>query len=103
MVYKNLPKYPFNLSRIETLKREAQLRVVTIVVNVLKIQNECSTQAQSFSVNHMIQEGRKPLCTTIVGYVSDSQTVLQSPVQFALSYSLVQVAPHLNQMLMLPS
>ena len=37
------------------------------------------------------QEGRKPLCTTIVGYVSDSQTDLQSPVQFALSYSLVQV------------
>ena len=101
MVYKNLPKYPFNLSRIETLKREAQLRVVTIVVNVLKIQNECSTEAQSFSINYMIQEGRKPLCTTIVGYVSDSQTDLQSPVQFALSYSLVQVAPY--QMLMLPS
>ena len=37
------------------------------------------------------QEGGKPLCTTIVGYVSDTQTDLQSPVQFALSYSLVQV------------
>ena len=89
------------MRKIKTLKREAPMRVVTIVVNVLKIQNECSTQAQSFSVNHMIQEGRKPLCTTIVGYVSDSQTDLQSPVQFALSYSLVQVAPYLNQMLML--
>ena len=37
------------------------------------------------------QESRKALCTTIIGYVSDTQTDLQSPVQFSLSYSLVQV------------
>ena len=41
----------------------------------------------------MFQESTRHYCTSIVGYVSDSQTDLQSPVQFALSYSLVQEEP----------
>merc|ERR1719458_1835484 len=51
--------------------------------------------SKSSVVEHMlvIQEGSRHYCTSIVGYVSDSQTDLQSPVQFALSYSLVQEEP----------
>ena len=56
-----------------------------------KIQKDCSLELNVKLIAMFWQEGRKPLCTTIVGYVSDSQTDLQSPVQFALSYSLVQV------------
>ena len=43
-----------------------------------------------------LQEGSRHHCTSIVGYVSDSQTDLQSPVQFALSYSLVQDEPSVS-------
>ena len=43
-----------------------------------------------------LQEGSRHYCTSIVGYVSDSQTDLQSPVQFALSYSLVQDEPSVS-------
>ena len=43
-----------------------------------------------------MQEGSRHYCTSIVGYVSDSQTDLQSPVQFALSYSLVQDEPSVS-------
>ena len=39
------------------------------------------------------QDVKQQHCTSIVGYVSDSQTDLQSSVQFALSYSLVQDEP----------
>ena len=48
---------------------------------------------RNHGINHSFspQESRKALCTTIIGYVSDTQTDLQSPVQFSLSYSLVQV------------
>ena len=42
------------------------------------------------------QEGSRHHCTSIIGYVSDSQTDLQSPVQFALSYSLVQDEPSVS-------
>ena len=38
----------------------------------------------------MFQEGSQQHCTTIVAYVSDTVTDLQSPLQFALSYALVQ-------------
>ena len=40
-----------------------------------------------------MQDVSQQHCTSIVGYVSDSQTDLQTPVQFALSYSLVQDQP----------
>ena len=40
-----------------------------------------------------LQDVSQQHCTSIVGYVSDSQTDLQTPVQFALSYSLVQDEP----------
>ena len=40
-----------------------------------------------------VQDVSQQHCTSIVGYVSDSQTDLQTPVQFALSYSLVQDEP----------
>jgi len=55
-------------------------------------------ETRSSQVDHMllIQEGGKQDCTTIVGYVSDSQTDLQTPVQFALSYSLVQEEPEVS-------
>ena len=43
--------------------------------------------------SRLLQEGSRHYCTSIVGYVSDSQTDLQSPVQFSLSYSLVQEEP----------
>jgi len=61
----------------------------------LRLDGESGGEGRERRVEHIlnIQEGRKPLCTTIVGYVSDSQTDLQSPVQFALSYSLVQEEP----------
>merc|ERR1719422_1942084 len=54
--------------------------------------------SKSSKVEHMlvIQEGSRHHCTSIVGYVSDSQTDLQSPVQFALSYSLVQDEPSVS-------
>ena len=46
--------------------------------------------------NTFFQEGSRHHCTSIIGYVSDSQTDLQSPVQFALSYSLVQDEPSVS-------
>jgi len=54
--------------------------------------------SKSSKVEHMlvIQEGSRHHCTSIIGYVSDSQTDLQSPVQFALSYSLVQDEPSVS-------
>ena len=89
MVYKNLPLHSGHNPK----------QTKTMVADVFKSDNGCLLKAQLSSDSFVIpstlyvwQEGRKPLCTTIVGYVSDTQTDLQSPVQFALSYSLVQVA-----------
>ena len=43
-----------------------------------------------------LQDVSQQHCTSIVGYVSDSQTDLQTPVQFALSYALVQDEPSVS-------
>ena len=43
-----------------------------------------------------LQDVSQQHCTSILGYVSDSQTDLQTPVQFALSYSLVQDEPDVS-------
>jgi len=61
----------------------------------LRLDGGSEAEARERTVGHIlnIQESRKALCTTIIGYVSDTQTDLQSPVQFSLSYSLVQEDP----------
>ena len=44
----------------------------------------------------LVQEGDREHCTTIVGYVSNDHTDLQSQVPFSLSYSLIQKEPTMS-------
>ncbi len=42
---------------------------------------------------HPQEGGGGEECTTLLGYLSDTQADLQTPVRFALSYSLIQEEP----------
>ena len=44
----------------------------------------------------LIQEQGRDYCTSMIGYLSNTHTDLQTPVKFALSYTLVQDEPRVQ-------
>jgi len=64
----------------------------------LRLDNANGSDNRTKVVEHnlFIQEGGRDYCTTLLGYLSNSQTDLQTAVKFSLSYSLVQEEPHVT-------
>ena len=61
----------------------------------LRLAETAEADSRSSQVEHRlsITEAGRPQCTAILGYLSDSQADLQTPVRLDLSYSLVQGEP----------
>ena len=87
------------------LAASRMLRVLNNIIRARYLITKCISRSELFPPCNLLQcrvetfclqDVSQQHCTSIVGYVSDSQTDLQTPVQFALSYSLVQDQPEVS-------